>query len=144
MGVAGVILGVVVWKKGGCCGTDTKEEIPNPNYYIFKKQEQKKDGLDVYEPPYSISNSTEIRCPLCKFYFPVEERKSFLIQLNNYGESQLIALINKYNNLIGNSNRIDLMDVINDLETVHKDIEELNIQKKINIISIHVKGLLAK
>ena len=124
MGVGGIILGAIILKKGGCCGVDTIEEKPDPNYRFLENKNKKKDGLDIYEPQYLISSLRDIRCPLCKFNLPVEEQKSFLNQLNNYGESKLITLINEYNNLIKSSNEIELSDIINDLDTQYKKIEE--------------------
>jgi hypothetical protein len=42
MGVGGIILGAIILKKGGCCGVDTIEEKPDPNYRFLENKNKKK------------------------------------------------------------------------------------------------------
>ena len=78
MGLGGLIIGaVLVGNCTGCCGVKTLEDTGDPNYNFFKKQNDIKDGLEVYKVINYMDyiGLNNLRCPLCKYLLPSEEKK---------------------------------------------------------------------
>ena len=59
----------------GCFGACTNEEVPDKYYDLLVKQEELKDGLEVYKPKSTVYYASQIKCPLCKCRFPEEEKR---------------------------------------------------------------------
>ena len=106
----------------GCFGACTKEETPDMSYDFLVKQEDKKDGLEVYKPKSRITHSFQIKCPLCKFNLPKEERTILQDIITNSSENKLDSLFSKYNE---EADSADKIDNISDLGKIYNQIQEM-------------------
>ena len=73
------------------------DNIPDENYDFLIKQEEQKDGLDVYKPKEMLKYAEQLKCPLCKIHFSKEERSEINNILNTRSENKLIDIIGEYN-----------------------------------------------
>ena len=106
----------------GCFGACTKDEIPDMSYDFLVKQEEKKDGLEIYKPKYSITFSSQIKCPLCKFSLTNEEITILQDILSTSSENKLNSLFSKYNAEADSATKIDN---ISDLGNIYNQIQEM-------------------
>lgn len=121
MGACGILIGVGVIVAKGCCSEPlTNEDKPLLSYDFLIKKDEKKDGLDVYKPKSIIYSINNIRCPLCKFEMPNEDKIIIQNQIKSYGERYLLDIINKYNNEVYTD--MKLAD-INALEKIYNEIQ---------------------
>ena len=106
----------------GCFGACTNEEVPDKYYDLLVKQEELKDGLEVYKPKSTVYYASQIKCPLCKCRFPEEERDIIQKMFNAGGEKTLSSIISDYNQETENVNKIDN---IKELEVKYNKIKEM-------------------
>ena len=106
----------------GCFGACTIEDAPDPTYNFLVKQEDQKDGLELYKPRSSINYVSEIKCPLCKCPLSKEESQTLQNIFNNGNENKLLRLINDYNQEADNVNEIDN---IKELEAKYNKVQEM-------------------
>ena len=83
------------------------DNIPDESYDFLIKQEEQKDGLDVYKPKQIIKFYSQIKCPLCKIKLTKEEE----LEINNILETgivmKLLSKIDEYNNEAKSETKID-------------------------------------
>lgn len=126
MGLGGLIIGaVLVGNCTGCCGVKTLEDTGDPNYNFFKKQNDIKDGLEVYKviDYMDYIGLNQLRCPLCKYLLPSEEKKIIKEKLDK-GEYKLLIIAQEYNRKTKTFNKIDIFD---ELDKIYKRFEEIKI-----------------
>ena len=122
MGVAGLIFGGVI-VAGACCGKEciqTKEDLRDLKYNTLVKQEEKKDGLDVYKTNKFLNSSRDVKCPLCKFPLSGEENNTIDNVLKN-GYFKFIQIFKEYSSV----EFINLTDdIFEKLESIYVKFEE--------------------
>ena len=73
------------------------DNIPDENYDFLIKQEEQKDGLDIYKPKQMIQYAEQLKCPLCKVHLSKEEYSEINNILFTRCEKDLINKIYEYN-----------------------------------------------
>lgn len=116
----GVITGLAI--ATNCFGACTKEDVPDKDYDFLIKQENQKDGIDLYKPKSTINYSYEIKCPLCKIMLASEERQKIQNILSTGSERLLDSIIKDYNK---EADSVDKIDNIDKLEAIYKKMEEI-------------------
>ena len=116
----GIITSIAI--STNCFGACTQDEVPDKDYDFLIKQEEQKDGLDVYKPQSTITYCNQIKCPLCKFSMPNEDRNKLQNILSNGGEKLLDSIIRDYNREVDS---FDKLDNIDSLEAIYKKMEEI-------------------
>ena len=122
MGIIGLVFtGAVI--AGACCGEEsiqTNEDLRDLKYNTLVKQEEKKDGLDVYKTNKILNSSRDIKCPLCKYSLSKEENKAIDNILKN-GYFKFIDIGLEYS-------RVDFInltdDILEKLESIYSKLEE--------------------
>lgn len=117
MGVC-LVAGILISAKGGCLSGPSE----------WKKEEVKKDGLDVYKyvdistfhSKIKRQNYYDIRCPICNSIMPEKVRTELEAAIDK-GPSKINDLESWYNGLIKNRKYIDIFE---DLENYMKKIQE--------------------
>ena len=122
MGVAGLIFGGVI-VAGACCGKEsiqTNDDLRDLKYNTLVKQEEKKDGLDVYKTNKFLNSSRDVKCPLCKFPLSGEENNTIDNVLKN-GYFKFIQIFKEYSSV----EFINLTDdILEKLESIYVKLEE--------------------
>ena len=122
MGVISLIYtGAVIY--GQCCGKEsiqTKDDLRDLKYNTLVKQEEKKDGLDVYKTNKFLNSSRDVKCPLCKFPLSGEENNTIDNVLKN-GYFKFIQIFKEYSSV----EFINLTDdIFEKLESIYVKFEE--------------------
>ena len=131
MGVCGLLIGGgIILASSGCCdknSINTDEGIRDINYSSLEKQENKKDGLDIYKANKFFYSSKDVKCPLCKFSLSKEEN-SVIDNILQNGYLKFVSICKKYGNLVENPYKIyifeELESIYSELEEPRKNIEE--------------------
>ena len=122
MGVISLIYtGAVIY--GQCCGKEsiqTNDGLRDLKYNTLVKQEEKKDGLDVYKTNKILNSSKDVKCPLCKFSLSQEE--------NNAIDNILKNGYFKFRDICYEYSRVDYInltdDILEKLESIYEKLEE--------------------
>ena len=122
MGIISLIYtGAVI--AGACCGKEsiqTNDDLRDLKYNTLVKQEEKKDGLDVYKTNKFLNSSRDVKCPLCKFPLSEEENKAIDNILKN-GYFKFLDIVREYSDV----DFINLTDdILEKLESVYAKLEE--------------------
>ena len=123
MGVVGGLLygGAII--VGACCGKEsiqTNDDLRDLKYNTLVKQEEKKDGLDVYKTNKFLNSSRDVKCPLCKFPLSGEENNTIDNVLKN-GYFKFIQIFKEYSSV----EFINLTDdILEKLESIYVKLEE--------------------
>ena len=122
MGIISLIYtGAVI--AGACCGKEsiqTQDDLRDFKYNTLVKQEEKKDGLDVYKTNKILNCSKDVKCPLCKFPLSEEENKAIDNILKN-GYFKFLDIVREYSDV----DFINLTDdILEKLESIYAKLEE--------------------
>ena len=122
MGIISLIYtGAVI--AGACCGKEsiqTQDDLRDFKYNTLVKQEEKKDGLDVYKTNKFLNGSRDVKCPLCKFPLSEEENKAIDNILKN-GYFKFLHIVREYSDV----DFINLTDdILEKLESIYAKLEE--------------------
>jgi len=122
MGIISLIYtGAVI--AGACCGKEsiqTQDDLRDFKYNTLVKQEEKKDGLDVYKTNKILNSSKDVKCPLCKFSLSKEENNAIDNILKN-GYFKFLHIVREYSDV----DFINLTDdILEKLESIYAKLEE--------------------
>ena len=96
-------------------------DIPDENYNFLIKQEEQKDGLDIYKPKEIIQYAEKLKCPLCKINLSEGERSEINDILFTRCEKVLINKIYEYNR---EANSVTKINNIEELELKYYEMQD--------------------
>ena len=101
------------------------DNIPDESYDFLIKQEEQKDGLDVYKPKQIINFYSQIKCPLCKIKLTKEEELEINGVLETGNVMKLLSKIDEYNNEAKSETKIDNFEELEILYNQMQDYAEI-------------------